>query len=154
LNKKASSVSSLATTPESVPAKKVSKRKQTQANRTQKIRQRLHQELRDKFKGNEYIKQLETCAGDLANLQASMATARKKKLTLKDREKIIMLNQTLDIYQMELNVIKTRIDLNIKRLKFVLPELRSIAITDEDGNNPLATLGSALSQLTKSLSET
>ena len=82
-----------------------------------------------------------------------MALARKKRLTVKDKDKLRMLRMTLDIHNSELQVLKVRIDLNIRRLKFVLPELRSIAITDEDGNNPLATLGMALSQLTKSLTD-
>jgi cysteinyl-tRNA synthetase len=134
-------------------AKAPSKRKISQANRTQKIRQRLHDALRDKFKGAEYIRQLEDCAKDLSSLQSAMALARKKRLRLQDKEKIQLLSRMLDFHNAELAVIKTRIDLNIKRLKFVLPELRSIAITDDEGNNPLALLGSALSQLTKSLSD-
>jgi len=93
-------------------------------NRTRATKQRdtTREELRKKFKGNEYIRQLELCAKDY---DTAMKKAKGKRVGLIDR----------DILKLQIDIIKARVDLNIKRLKFVLPELKAISFEDGGGKS-------------------
>lgn len=113
------------------------------ATRNRKIRQ---EELRAKFQGVQYIKQLEDSAKEYDKIIAEIdkATKVKQRLTAKDKEKRLQVNMTLDALKLKLDVVKAKIDLNLRRLKFVVPELKGVELTDPDGNNPLNPLVSII----------
>lgn len=114
---------------------------------TKAERQRLRrEELRDKFKADEYIRQLDIAAAQYDELLAAMdvAVTRKKRLTKKDVEQLNATNQQIEALKFKMDVLKQKCDLNFRRLKFVVPELRSIEMTDPEGKNPLGSLADAL----------
>lgn len=103
--------------------------------RTDKIKAVTQEELRKKFKAVQYIRHLEDCAKDLSAI-------RKKQSLKKHKDDHFMLGQ-------QVITIKVIIDLNIRRLKFCLPELKSMELKDPNGDNPFTTALVALSEAAK-----
>jgi len=130
-------------TKKKVSKKKVTKKKVTNARgkgdsrtRAARIKEVHREELRKKFKGNEYIRQLELAAKDYDSLYKKV----NKRHTTVDRE----------LYKLQLDIIKAKVDLNIKRLKFVLPELKAISFEDGDGKSLTDQFFEAMSNAAKS----
>jgi len=94
----------------------------------------------------EYIRQLEICFKDYEKVlkDLSVAKTHKAKLTKKDVDELSTVAMQIDILNMRVMTTKAKVDLNIKRLRFVLPELRAIELTDSIGGNPLGILAEAL----------
>ena len=108
-------------------------------NKAAKDRQNQQKEIRNKFKGIEYVRQLELCSQEYEKLAKELEVAKiRKRETKGDMIKISILNSQIDLAKIRLDIIKGRIDLNIRRLKFCLPELKSIELTDPEGKNPMA----------------
>lgn len=106
--------------------------------RSQKLKKLHRDEVRKKFKGNEYVRQLELCGDQLEELNASLKVATKKKLTAKDKITVMALNSQISCLELKLKIVKEKINLNLRRLRFVLPELKSVELTDPQGNNPFS----------------
>jgi len=104
------------------------KQKLSNATRVQKIKATQREELRNRMKGNEYIRQLDLC---MEQLTAEYTKAKGRKTVDPNAD-------------LRIRIIKEKIILNVRRLRFVLPELRSIELSDPQGNNPLAALVHAL----------
>ncbi len=111
------------------------KKKADTRTRVQKIKAATHEQMRNKFKAMEYIRQLEKSAKDLNDI-------RKKQSLKKNADDHFMLGQ-------QVLTIKVLIDLNIKRLKFCLPELKSMEFKDPNGDNPFTTALIALAEAAK-----
>lgn len=111
-------------------------------------RQVRQDELRAKFQGVQYIKHLDELAKEYTKVRKELdkATAIKQRLTAKDREQKRDINETLNVIRLKLDVIKQQVDLEIRRLKFVVPELRAVELTDSEGDNPLNPLVRVLQQ--------
>jgi hypothetical protein len=116
------------------------------ATRAKKIKIIQKEAIRAKFKGIEYVRQLELCHKEYEKTFAAMASARKKKLTAKDKEELVVIANQLDCLKLGLDIIKAKVDLNIRRLKFVIPELKSTELVDPNGENPLAPLAEFLKE--------
>lgn len=117
--------------------------KLTSANR--KLRQRAaenriirQEELRKKFQGVEYISQIERDYKELADLSEGVKKAKATK------SNPLMVSDVIAKADSRAKIIKIKMDTNFRRLKFILPELKSMELTDPNGNNPLDTLGNAL----------
>lgn len=119
-----------------LPRKKTDNR-----TRAQKIRAVQADAVRKKFKGNEYVRQLECVSGAYTSILNNLEKASiiKARLNKDELLRISVINAQIDILKLKLNTLQAQADLNFKRLKFVLPELRSIEITDPSGNNPFDT---------------
>ncbi len=109
-------------------------------------RRKRNEELRDKFKVAQYIVQMEKCYDEYNNVAKDLAAAntKKAKLTAKEVSEIKLVASQIEILNARVMVTKAKVDLNLRRLKFVLPELRAIELTDGDGGNPLAELSQAI----------
>lgn len=104
-------------------------------NRATKIKETQREEARKKFKAIEYIRQLELAGEQLTDIIEQLDVARIKRSKLSDSKAIeyITLKAQIDILMMRRDTIKVQIDLNIRRLKFCLPEYKAIEFTDSDG---------------------
>jgi hypothetical protein len=115
------------------------------ATRLQKMRMARHEELRNKFKGNEYIRQLAELGNDLVKLDADVKKAKAIRTVEKDSKgnKVITFTApdlVLEKAKVRCKIIQSRIDLNFRRLKKLLPDEAMLEITDPDGNNPFAQI--------------
>lgn len=108
-------------------------------NRIQKIKQTQREEIRNKFKGIEYVRQLEILGEELTKICKSLDVAVKKRFTTKDRLELLTIANQIDVLELRLKVIKERINLNLRRLKFVCPELKQVELSDPFGNNPFSS---------------
>jgi uncharacterized protein YwgA len=117
----------------------VKKRSRPSTTRTQKIKAAQYDALRDKMKGIEYIGQMNK---SMIALNKELTKLQRKKI-LGDGEK--------NLIDTRIKIIKEQINLNLRRLKFVLPELKAVEITDPNGNNPFAQLGETIATITKNL---
>jgi len=111
-------------------------------NRTlaQKRRKEQQDALRLKFKGIEYLRQLDNSQKQLEELRT---TVRKARNTESNPNKIA---ETVAKADSQNRIIKTQVDLNFRRLAKVLPDLKQVDLTDGDGNNPLGSLAEALAE--------
>lgn len=127
-------------TKKKVTKKKAKKKKVNKVpdkrNRVTKIKDAQRDELRNKFKGIEYIRQLEQSAKDYDALHKK---AKGKRVGLIDR----------DILKLQIDIIKAKVDLNLRRLKFVLPELKAISFEDGDGKSLTEQFFEAMSSAAK-----
>jgi len=110
-------------------------------SRVTRIKQTQREEVRKKMKGLEYVRQLELCMEQLSSEYKKLSNTKMIALANKD------------VIDLRIRIIREKINLNIRRLKFVLPELKAIELTDADGDNPFAKLGAVISELTKGLSD-
>lgn len=112
-------------------------------------RAKRNEELRDKFKVDEYIRQLDEIATEYDKLSAAMdvAVTRKKKLNAKDKEQIFASVAQIEALKFKIDVLSRKADLNFRRIKYVLPEMRSVEITDPSGENPFTGLATALGKM-------
>lgn len=110
------------------------KKKPDNRTYTQKRRLEAREALRDKFKGVEYIRQIEESYQELCKLDRTVVEAKNTK------QAPFHIQQTLDKAETRHKIIKTKIDTNFRRLAKVLPDLKSVELTDPNGNNPLSTL--------------
>lgn len=117
--------------------KKVAKKKTDNRTRVDKIKDAHREELRKKFKGNEYIRQLEQAAKDYDSVH--------KKL----KQRGIMATVQREVLKLQIDVIKAKVDLNLKRLRFVIPELKAISFENGDGQSLTDQFFAAMSQATK-----
>jgi len=116
------------------------------------VRRRENQELiRAKLKGMEYIRQLERLAAALDSTRAELEKVGKLKLKLTkaDVQRLATVNLQLDVLDKKLKVIQMQIDLNFRRLKFVLPELKSVELTADGGGDLFASLAEAMRAIDK-----
>lgn len=122
--------------------------------RAQENRAKRKEELRDKFKVVEYIRQLEEIATEYDQVSKAMdvAVTQKKKLTKKDAEQLQARHHQIEALKFKIEVMRHKQDLNFRRLKFVLPELRSVELTDPQGKNPLGELADAFKEALSGLS--
>lgn len=125
------------------------------ATRAQRTKAITREALREKFKGAEYIRQLELTAKqyDAIIETLEVCTTRRLRLLKTDVEKMAVLHMQQDLLKLRLDTIKGKMDLNFKRLKFVLPELRSVEIVDSDGKNPWAAMAAAILEATRANAE-
>lgn len=136
------------------------KKKTTSADtrsRATKHRHAQQQDIRDKFKGIEYIRQLELIAKELEELQksidklinerAKLYTKDHNSLTATQKQKKQQLTDKLRFLNTKLDIIMKRAELNFKRLRFVLPELKSIELTDSEAGNPFSNLLNTLKEV-------
>ena len=122
---------------------------ETTASKRRAIRQ---EELREKLKGLEYIRKLDMLAKDYDQVRKEIDKAAKAKLRLNkdDRKRLTEINQQLNVLKFKVDVIQKQIDLEIRRLKFVLPELKAMELSDPKGENPLSPLVEVLSKALES----
>lgn len=134
--------------------------KKTQANRppkskkadhrtrVQKIRQAQTEEVRRKFKAIEYIRQLEESAKEYDRIRDEMkkAVTRRGKLTTKEREQLVIIRSQISILKAQLEAVKQKVDLNLRRLRYCVPELKAIELSDPTGSNPFLTFAAAMKE--------
>ena len=122
------------------PRKKVKRTVAVTANnRVQKIKAVQYQALRDKMSGIAYINQMDEA---MKQLDSELSSLKKKKV-LGDGER--------NLIDIKIKIIREKINLNLRRLKFVLPELRAITLEDGEGRNPFEKLGETIADITKNL---
>ncbi len=92
-------------------------------------------ELREKLQCGEYLRQIEKISQDLEKINRLLKRERKK----------LNANETGTV-KTRILALKTRADINFKRLAKVLPDLKMISLEDENGNNPLAGLIDAITK--------
>lgn len=114
----------------------------------QKIRQAQTEEVRRKFKAIEYIRQLEESAKEYDRIRDDMkkAVTRRGKLTSKEREELFVIRAQINILKAQLEAIKQKVDLNLRRLRYCVPELKAIEISDPEGSNPFLTFAAAMKE--------
>jgi len=94
--------------------------------------------LRLKFKGIEYLRQIDN---GFKELDKQKELVNKAKNTEKNPSTIADAQAKADCVA---RIIKVQMDVNFKRLAKVLPDLKQVEVTDQDGNNPLGQLAAAL----------
>lgn len=122
-------------------------KKKTGANcpsRVSLIKAEHQRAVREKFQGVEYVNQLEKVAQEYDLIIAATEKATKAKLTEQDKKNVLVINMQLENLKFRLEALKAKADLNFRRLRFVLPELKSIELSDPEGRNPFADLATAL----------
>lgn len=113
------------------------------------------EELRAKFKVGEYVRQLGICHDELADINEQMEKAvikkyaKPKKTKKKQLKRLALVQMQLELLHARKEIIKAKIDLNLRRLKFCMPELKAIDFTDGDGNNPLNAFAEAVAAMGK-----
>lgn len=120
--------------------------------RAQKNRAKAQEDLRSKFKGNQYIVQLAKCYNEYNKIlnEVSLTKTRKSKIITsgrigkKQKEELIAISAKLDCLKLSIDIIKAKVDLNLKRLKFCVPEIKAIELRGEDGNNPASAFAKAV----------
>jgi len=127
--------------------------------RAQKNRAKSQEDLRNKFKGNQYIIQLARCMDKYTAIVDEISTIKMRKskigqakrFSLKQQRELETIGIKLDCLKLQLDVVKAQVDLNFKRLKFVVPELRSMEFKDTEGKSPFEQLGNTLAAITQGI---
>lgn len=118
------------------------------ASRVNKIKQAQKEAVRMKFKASNYVSQLENSYKEYEAMLKELEVARlKKKQTRGDRVAILELNAQIDLVKIRIDIIKGKIDLNLRRLKFCLPELKAIELSDPTGDNPFDAFARAVTAM-------
>ena len=121
-------------------------------DRRVKAKQSQQEAIRNKFKGIEYARQLDECYKHLDDILKDLQKAKtaKAKLTKKDVLDLSIIRGKIEILNAQRETIKVKIDLNLKRLKFVVPELKSVELSDPNGDNPYSSFTEMLIEATRS----
>jgi len=106
----------------------------------QRRRAEAQDALRLKFKGVQHITNI---FKDAKKLEALEATVSKAKSTKENPNATATAIAKADC---QTRILKVKLDTSFRCLKFVLPELKSLELTDPNGNNPLGTLAAALQE--------
>ena len=130
----------------------VRKPKPDHRTRVQKIKQATADSIREKLKATTYLNQLSDAAEEYIDIIDNIADLKAKRLSAKSAAKLIQIDSQIKIYDLQIKALKGLVDLNLRRLKFVLPELKSVELKDPDGNNPFAQLGNTIAMLTQGIS--
>lgn len=123
------------------------KKKPDNRTRTQKIRAEQQEAIRAKFKGIEYVRQLEELSKEYDKLVGETFRVIKARASAEGKAELILFSAQLDILKFRLDTYKAKADLNFRRLKFVLPELKAIELTDPNGENPFASMAELLKEV-------
>jgi len=112
------------------------------------IREEKKNALRDKMKGNMYLTQIERVAQEYDAIIVAMdaVMVRRSRLTKSNKEGLMFCKIQAEGLKFRLEALKAKTELNFKRLKFVLPELKAIELSDPAGNNPFGSLACALKE--------
>lgn len=123
-------------------------------------RQETQDALREKFKGLEYVRQWELSYKEYEDLQKQLISFSEKRIKAKKKlrskvkkirekgfDELDTINVELGILSIKMDVIKNKIELNAKRLKFCIPELKSMELTDPNGNSPLTLFAQAVAAM-------
>lgn len=126
----------------------------TSRAKAQKNRQARYDALREELKAKEYIRQIQNDYDELQKLIPKIERAKSEKLVAKAKGKSGLkgygeANLTIQKCLAQKEVLKLKIETNFKRLKFVLPELKSVEITDPEGGNPFAQFIELMTQAAK-----
>jgi len=111
--------------------------------------------LRAELKAKEYLRQIQLDYDELHKLMLIITALKAKRLTKAQATALNKLDDYTDArFQLEKcaarrDILKAKLDVNFRRLKFCLPELKSIALTDSNGDNPFAQFLDTLVQATK-----
>jgi hypothetical protein len=100
-------------------------------------RQDRADELRMLLQGQEYLRQLEAITSELVKMGNKLRRLQNKN---------VVDSITVSAVKARVQILKLRADINFRRLAKVLPDLRSIELTDVEGNNPLKALVTAIVQ--------
>ena len=121
-------------------------------------RQVRQEGLREELKAKEYIRQIGLDYTELGKLIKRVKVLKANKLT-KETAKILGRLHSYSLCKFELEkcmaekeILRNRLDVNFRRLKFCLPELKSIELTDPGGNNPFSQLLEMMINATKDTS--
>jgi len=125
--------------------------KDTVRRRAAAAKKAQQDEIRNKFKGIEYVRQLEGCYNEYEQILKDLQKAKtnKAKLTSAERTDLSIARSQIEILSARKEVIKAKVDLNLRRLRFVLPELKSIELSDPDGDNPFDKFIQMMTEATK-----
>lgn len=89
--------------------------------------------LREKLQGHVYLQQIEKSRKDLDALSMRL-----------HKERATMTAVEVTAARARIKAIEAVVNLNFRRLAKVLPDLKSLEISDPDGKNPLDALAAAL----------
>ncbi len=100
--------------------------------------------LRGLIDYDECILQLVTINDELVDIESrlnklstiSMATNKKAVMRAVDSHRVLLMDKML--------ILRARADINFNKLKFGLPELRSLEISDPEGKNPMGVFAQAM----------
>lgn len=101
----------------------------------QRRREVTKDEIRKKFQGIEYVRQLEEAAKEYDEISKALDVAMTRRQKLTQAEMIRINGLQLDALKVRIDVVKAKVDLNLKRLRYVLPELKAISFEDGNGNS-------------------
>jgi len=124
--------------------------------RADKIKDRSQKELRKKLKGSQYLvqlgrsyKQYEQIYNELRSTKQRKVEIQTGKITKRRKEELLAISIKLDCLKLQIDVVKAKVDLNLKRLRFVLPELKAVEIDSSTGSNPLAVFATAVAAMSE-----
>ncbi len=116
-----------------MPKDNINELRASRSNLVSARKKERQDELREKLQCSEYLAQIEKISQDLEKINRLLKRERKK----------LSANETGTI-KTRILALKTRAEINFKRLAKVLPDLKAMEIIDEDGNNPLKSLIEAI----------
>lgn len=116
-------------------------RRQTPAKRAANNRRERQDALREELKAREYLRQIQDDYEKLQVLINKIKTLKAEKLLVKMAVKLNRLADyskarfELEKCMSQKEILRIKFDTNFRRLKFCLPELRSIELTDPSGES-------------------
>lgn len=101
-------------------------------------------ELRELIDYDECIAQLTTINSELVDIESrlnklstiTMSTNKKAIIRVVDSHRVLLMDR--------MSILRERANINFKKLKFGLPELRSLEISDPEGKNPMGVFAEAM----------
>lgn len=116
-----------------MPETKTAKRDRETRERAARNRYLRAEELREKLKAVEYLRQWEDAQKRLVKLSDELRKNRSSYVA-----------EEVASVRAEIAATQAIIDLNAKRLNKLLPDLKSTELTDPTGTNPLQVLADAM----------
>lgn len=109
--------------------------------------------LREQLQAKEYLRQIQLIDDELKTLNQELKDlgfdgrkTSKAAIAKQLNENDLAINKA----DTRVKVLKTRLDLNFKRLNKVLPDLKAVELSDPNGNAPFSSFVDAVRELTQS----
>lgn len=100
-----------------------------------KRQQQRREELRERLKGIEYLRQWDECGIQLKEIRADL----KKNIRRYGPDEVANIRA-------QIAAIQARIDLNSRRIAKILPDFKAVEFTDSQGENPFETFAAAVAR--------
>jgi len=115
--------------------------KNVQSMRTRAIANRIQnqEDLRNRIANTKLMNDVEALLKDVANINKLLNSRKRKNITTEEK----------NFFSIKLDALKISINIKFKLLAKVLPDLKSVELSDPNGNNPFAEFVEMITKATK-----